>query len=215
MALFCSKKDCEFGSSPNDVFIYCRLCNTVIHPKCTGLVGRVKDFIDLRVGFSWTCASCVEIDRDLDGYVALTNDRFMKLFDKLMSVVADFKEFKADLDNKKISVGSPKRKKTAPSKSAPVKPSVPNPNLAPNIFTRSVTAAMSASTGSGGPKASLTAVPIGTKSSGGVPVSASQHKGSNPTQLSVPTGEVSSIGVPCLDNQTNDVQIAGGGIKSL
>jgi len=139
----------------------------------------------------------------------------MKLFDKLMSVVADFKEFKADLDNKKISVGSPKRKKTAPSKSAPVKPSVPNPNLAPNIFTRSVTAAMSASTGSGGPKASLTAVPIGTKSSGGVPVSASQHKGSNPTQLSVPTGEVSSIGVPCLDNQTNDVQIAGGGIKSL
>jgi len=27
----------------------------------------------------------------------------------------------------------------------------------------------------------------------------------------VPTGEVSSIGVPSLDNQTNDVQIAGGG----
>jgi len=45
----------------------------------------------LRVGFSWTCASCVEIDRDLDGYVALTTDRFMKLIDKLMSVVADFK----------------------------------------------------------------------------------------------------------------------------
>jgi len=28
-------------------------------------------------------------------------------------------------------------------------------------------------------------------------------------------GEVSSIGVPSLDNQTNDVQIAGGGRKSL
>jgi len=101
MALFCSKKDCQLGSSPNDVFIYCRLCNTVIHPKCTGLVGRVKDYIDLRVGFSLTCASFVEIDRHLDGYVALTSDRFMKLFDKLISVVADFKEFKADLDNKK------------------------------------------------------------------------------------------------------------------
>jgi len=37
----------------------------------------------------------------LDGYVALTNDRFQKLLDKLMSVVADFKERKADLDNKK------------------------------------------------------------------------------------------------------------------
>jgi len=96
MANFCSIKDCLFGSSPNDVFIYCRLCNIVIHPKCTGLVGRVKGYIDLRVGFSWTCASCVEIDRDLDGYVELTNDRFIKLFDKLMSVVADFKEFKAD-----------------------------------------------------------------------------------------------------------------------
>jgi len=36
----------------------------------------------------------------LDGNVALTNDRFKKLFDKLMSVFADFKEFKADLDNK-------------------------------------------------------------------------------------------------------------------
>jgi len=102
-----------------------------------------------------------------------------------------------------MSVGSPKRKKTAPSKSSPVKASVPNPNLAPNIFTRSVTAR------------SLTAVPIGTKSSGGVPVSASQPKGSNPMQLSVPTGEVSSIGVPSLDNQTNDVQIANGGRKSL
>jgi len=45
----------------------------------------------------------------LDGYVALTNDRFMKLFNKLISVVADFKELKADLDNKKMSVGSPKR----------------------------------------------------------------------------------------------------------
>jgi len=107
----------EFGSSPNDDFIYCRLCNIVIHPKSTGLVCRVKDYIDLRVAFSWTCASCVEIDHDLDGYVALTNDRFMKLFDQLMSVVADFKEFKADLDNKNMSVGSPKRKKTAPSKS--------------------------------------------------------------------------------------------------
>jgi len=32
---------------------------------------------------------------------------------------------------------------------------------------------MSASTGAGGPKASLPAVPIGTKSSEGVPVSAS------------------------------------------
>jgi len=164
------------------------------------------DYIDLRVGFSWTCASYVEIDRDWNGYVALTNDRFMKLFDKLISVIADFKEFKADLDYKKMSVGSPKRKKTAPSKSVEVKASVPNPNLASNIFTQSVTAAVSASTGAGGPKASLTAVPIFTKSSGGVPVSA---------QLSVPTGEVSSIGVPSLDNQTNDVQIAGGGRKSL
>jgi len=156
LILWFFKNDCQFGSSLNDVFIYCRLCNIVIHPKCTGLVGRVKDYIDLRVGFSWTCASCVEIDRDLDGYVALTNDRFMKLFDKLMSVVANFKE----------SVGSPKRKKTAPSKSAPVKASVPNPNLASNIFTRSIRA--------GGPKSSL------------------QPKGSNTTQLSVPTGEVSS-----------------------
>jgi len=34
-------------------------------------------------------------------------------------------------------------------------------------------------------------------------------------QLSVPTGEVISIGVPSFDNQTNDVQIAGGGRKSL
>jgi len=139
----------------------------------------------------------------------------MKLFDKLMSVVADFKEFKADLDIKKMSVGSPKRKKTAPLKSLEVKASVPNPNLASNIFTRSVTAAMLASIGAGEPKASLPAVPIGTKSSGGVPVSASQPKGSNTTQLSVPTGAVSSIGVPSLDNQTNDVQIAGGGRKSL
>jgi len=71
----------------------------------------VKDYIDLRVCFSWTSPSCVEIGRDLDGYVALINDRFKKLFDKLMSVVADFKEFKADLDNKKMSVGSRKRKK--------------------------------------------------------------------------------------------------------
>jgi len=63
---------------------------------------------------------------------------------------------------------------------------------------------MSASTGAGGPKTSLPAVPIGTKSSGGVPVSANQPKGSNTTQLSVPTGEVSSIGVPGLDNQKND-----------
>jgi len=75
-----------------------------------------------------------------------------------------------------------------------------NPNLASNIFTRSVTAAMSASTGAGEPKVSLPAVPIGTKSFGGVPASASQPKGSNPTQLSVPTGQVSSIGVPSLDN---------------
>jgi len=94
-----------------------------------------------------------------------------------MRVVADFKEFNADLDNKNMSVGSPKREKIAPSKSVEVKASVPNPNLASNIFSRSVTAAMSASTGAGGPKTSLTAVPIGTKSSGGGPVSASQPKG--------------------------------------
>jgi len=125
----------------------------------------------------------------LDGYLALANDRFMKLFDKLKSVVAELNEFKADLD---------RRKKTAPSKSVEVKASVAYPNLALNIFTRSLTAAMTASTGARGPKVSLPAVPIGTKSSGGVPVSASQTKGSNTTQLSVPTGEKSSIGVPSL-----------------
>jgi len=74
---------------------------------------------------------------------------------------------------------------------------------------------MSASTGVGGHKPSLPAVPIGTNNSGGVPVSASQPKGSNTTQLSVPAGEVSSIGGPVLDNQTNDVQIVGGGRKRL
>jgi len=72
---------------------------------------------------------------------------------------------------------------------------------------------MSASTGAEGPKASLPAVHIGTKSSGEVPVSASQPKGSNTTQLFVPTGEVSSIGG--RDNLTNGVQIVGGGKKRL
>jgi len=38
----------------------------------------------------------------LDGYVALNNDPFMKLFDKLMGVVA-----KADLDYKKINAKRP------------------------------------------------------------------------------------------------------------
>jgi len=117
-----------------------------------------------------------------------------------MSVVADFKEFEA-----------PKRKKTTPLKSVKLKASVPNPSLASNIFTRSVTA----STGAGGHKAPLSAVLIGTKSSGGVPVSVSQPKGSHTTQLSVPTGEVSSIEGPGLNIQTNDVQIVGGGSQRL
>jgi len=39
--------------------------------------------------------------------VALNNDPFMKLFDKLMGVVADFKELKADLDYKKINAKRP------------------------------------------------------------------------------------------------------------
>jgi len=46
-----------------------------------------------------------------------------------------------------------------------------------SIFTRSVSAAMSASTAAGGSKASLPAVPISTESSGKVPGSASQCKG--------------------------------------
>jgi len=71
----------------------------------------------------------LEIYRDFDGYVDLTNYRFKKLFDKFMSVVADSKEFKADLDNKIMSVGSPKCKKTAPLKSVGVKASVQNPKL--------------------------------------------------------------------------------------
>jgi len=78
-----------------------------------------------------------------------------------------------------MSVESPKRKKTAPLKSVRVKASVPNPNLVSNIYTRSITAAMSASTGAEEPNASLPSVPIGTESSGGVPDSACQPKGSN------------------------------------
>jgi len=62
-----------------------------------------------------------------------------------------------------------------------------------------------------GLKAPLPAVPISTESSGGVPVSASQPKGSNTTCFSVPIGKVSSG----LDNQTNNVQIRGGGRKRL
>jgi len=75
-----------------------------------------------------------------------------------------------------MSVGSPKRKRTALLKSAGVKASVPNPNILSNNFTRWVTAAMSASTDAGGPEASLLAVPIGTETSGGVPGSAGQPK---------------------------------------
>jgi len=38
---------------------------------------------------------------------------------------------------------------------------------------------------------------------------------SNTTELSVPIAEESSLGVPGPDNQTDDVQIAGGGRKEL
>jgi len=106
-----------------------------------------------------------------------------------------------------MSVWSLKRKKTAPLKSFQVMASVPNPNSASNVFNQQLCRHLS------GPKASLPAVPIGTKSSGRV--SASQPKESNTTQLFVTTGEVSSIGVPSLDNQTNAVQIVGGGRKNL
>jgi len=82
--------------------------------------------------------------------VVLTTDRFKKLLKKLINVVADFKEFKTDLDNKKMSVESPKRNKTASLISLGVKASVPSPNLVSSIFNQSVTAAMSASTGAGG-----------------------------------------------------------------
>jgi len=97
------------------------------------------------------------------------------------------------LDNKKMSVGLPKRKKTAPLKSVEVKVSVPNPNIVSSIFPRSVTAAIFGIRWHRGPKAPLLAVPIDIESSGGVPVSASQPKGSNKTELSVLTGEVNSI----------------------
>jgi len=91
---------------------------TFLFTAVSAIQSYIQNVLDLLAEekILWTCASCIEIDRDLDGYVALTNVRFMKLFDKLMSVVSDFKEFKADLDNKKkMSVGSPKRKNTAPS----------------------------------------------------------------------------------------------------
>jgi len=37
--------------------------------------------------------------------MALTNDRLKKHLDMLMNVVADFKEFEADLNNKKFQLG--------------------------------------------------------------------------------------------------------------
>jgi len=68
----------------------------------------------------------------LDGYVAVTNDRYTNLFDKLMNIVAEFKEFKVDLDNKKCQGAT----KTTSLKHVEVKASVPNPNLISNISSQ-------------------------------------------------------------------------------
>jgi len=48
-----------------------------------------------------------------------------------MNIVAEFKEFKVDLDNKKCQGAT----KTTSLKHVEVKASVPNPNLISNIFT--------------------------------------------------------------------------------
>jgi len=47
MALACSKKNYTLPSSAKDPFIFCWLCESMMHVKCAGLTGRVKDFIDL------------------------------------------------------------------------------------------------------------------------------------------------------------------------
>jgi len=78
-----------------------------------------------------------------------------------------------------MSVGSAKRKKTAPLKSVEVKASRNSFKYFVGIHWRWGTESFTASS------------THRYQSSGGVPVSASQPKGPNTTQLSVPTGEVS------------------------
>jgi len=100
------KKSCQFGRLTFVFTVVSAIHSYILN--VLDLFGNVKDYIDLRVGFSWTYASCCEIYRDLDGYVAMTNDRFKKLFDKPMNVVAQFKYLKADLKtNTKFQLGRP------------------------------------------------------------------------------------------------------------
>jgi len=67
IALVCYKKNCTLSSSTKDPFIFCRLCESMIHVKCAGFTGRVKDFIDLNSGLMWSCGSCKEMVVEMSG----------------------------------------------------------------------------------------------------------------------------------------------------
>jgi len=72
MALVSSKENCTLLSSTKDPFIFCWLCESIMHVKCAGFTGRVKDFIDLNSGLMWSCGSFKEMVVEMSGFIKQT-----------------------------------------------------------------------------------------------------------------------------------------------
>jgi len=131
---------------------------SMMHVKCAGLTGRVKDFIDLNSGLMWSCGSCKEMVVEMSGFMKQTRDSLLNLSGGFKQLNEGFNSVCAQFNNKILL--TPKRKKASLAAVNTIMVSTPNPNL--------VAAAVSVDTGVSEPTANMD-----TAYAGGVNVSRS------------------------------------------
>ncbi|XP_041449634.1 uncharacterized protein LOC121404365 [Drosophila obscura] len=113
MALICSAKKCEFGGTINgDSYLSCWLCDNYAHIKCAGggHFGRLNDLISKRMGLTWSCLACREIEAEMRTFMRQTRNGFQDVRKQFNALNEKFLTLESQFLGLKLLSESPRRK---------------------------------------------------------------------------------------------------------
>lgn len=113
MSLTCTAKKCEFGGTiTGDSYLSCWLCNNCSHIKCAGggHNGRISDLINKKIGLTWSCIACREIESEMRTFMKQTRNGFLDVRKQFSALNEQFLALETQFLGLKLLSESPRRK---------------------------------------------------------------------------------------------------------
>ncbi|KAH8283370.1 hypothetical protein KR054_000171, partial [Drosophila jambulina] len=105
----CAIKGCQKEILEKQPYLYCWLCDAVVHAKCADVSGRVTDVC---TDLHYCCLACREVKKEMKAFMCQTRSGFKELMVKFREAHDLFSALDTQFNSLKLLNESPKRKKS-------------------------------------------------------------------------------------------------------